>query len=179
MKKFVAGIIVGGFLFAGASVFADSSSLIGQKVQGLFSVEKAGTKVADAIVINGTAYAPVRAVSDATGTELTVDGKRIIIQEKEAQITVSETNSPIVTPSVSEKKRLSDIEGYTDGIENRKKKIETLEALLEVEQNKLKNALTAGDKQTAEENIQELELRIKQEQESLVQAETKLAELQK
>lgn len=176
MKKFVSGLIVGVMLFAGASAFADSSSLIGQKVQGLFSVEKSGTKVADAIIINGTAYAPVRAVSDATGTELTVDGKRIIIQEKEVQTAVTETGGE--TLSISEKKRLSDIEGYTKGIENRKAKIDTLKALLATEQEKLKNASTAGDKLTAEENIQELELRIKQEQDSLALAEAKLSELQ-
>lgn len=44
MKKFVSGLIVGVLLFAGASAFADSSSLIGQKVQGLFSIEKNGTR---------------------------------------------------------------------------------------------------------------------------------------
>lgn len=79
MKKFISGIIVGALLFTGASAFADSVSLIGQKVQGLFTVEKAGTKIADAVIINGTAYAPVRAVSEATGTTLTVEGKKIIM----------------------------------------------------------------------------------------------------
>ncbi|WP_313636734.1 hypothetical protein [Paenibacillus sp.] len=81
MKKFISGIIVGALLFTGASVFADSASLIGQKVQGIFVIEKSGTKVAEAVVINGTAYAPVRAVSEAAGTKLTVEGKKIIMDE--------------------------------------------------------------------------------------------------
>lgn len=44
MKKFVSGIVVGVFLFAGVSAFAAPSSLIGQKVQGLFSIEQGGKK---------------------------------------------------------------------------------------------------------------------------------------
>ncbi|SET62204.1 hypothetical protein [Paenibacillus sp. NFR01] len=79
MKKFISGLIVGALLFSGVSAFADSSSLIGKKVQGLFSVEKAGVKVADAVVINGTAYAPVRAVAAATGATLSIEGKKIIV----------------------------------------------------------------------------------------------------
>ncbi|MEK3836436.1 hypothetical protein [Paenibacillus sp. FSL R7-0128] len=77
MKKFISGVVVGVLLFAGGSVFANSVSLIGQKVQGIFSIESNGAKVADAIVVNGSAYAPVRAVADATGAKLTVEGKKI------------------------------------------------------------------------------------------------------
>lgn len=92
MKKFVSGVIVGALLFGGASVFADSVSLIGQKVQGLFTVEKGGAKVADAIIINGSAYVPVRALSEATGTKLTIEGKKIIM---------GETATVMVTPNKS------------------------------------------------------------------------------
>lgn len=83
MKKFISGIIVGALLFTGASAFADSISLVGQKVlvQGLFSIEKNGKKVDDAIIINSTAYAPVRSVSEATGATLTLEGKKIIMSD--------------------------------------------------------------------------------------------------
>lgn len=98
MKKFVSGVIVGVLLFASASVFADSTSLIGQKVQGLFAVEKNGAKVADAVVINGTAYAPVRAVADAAGTKLTVEGKKIIMSGTDAAST-KENSTSVGKPS--------------------------------------------------------------------------------
>jgi hypothetical protein len=81
MKKFISGVLVGALLFGGASAFADSVGLIGQKVQGLFSIEKDGKKIAEAVVIKGTAYAPVRAVAEATGSNLTVEGKKIIMGE--------------------------------------------------------------------------------------------------
>jgi hypothetical protein len=80
LKKFISGFVAGALLFGGVSAFA-ASGLIGQKVQGLFSIEKAGVKVADAVIINGSAYAPVRAVAAATGAGLTVEGKKIIMED--------------------------------------------------------------------------------------------------
>lgn len=76
MKKFVSGLVVGVLLFVGATVFADSTSLIGQKIQGIYTIEKNGKKVADAVIINGSAYAPVRSVAEASGTTLKVEGKK-------------------------------------------------------------------------------------------------------
>lgn len=81
MKKFISGVIVGALLFSGVSVFADSAGLIGKKVQGVFTLEKAGKKVSDAVIIDGTAYAPVRAVSQAAGVGLTVEGKKIVMSD--------------------------------------------------------------------------------------------------
>lgn len=78
MKKFVTGLIVGVLLFTSVSVFAAPTSLIGQKVQGLFSIEKNGTKIADAVIINGSTYAPVRALAEVTGTNLNVEGKKLL-----------------------------------------------------------------------------------------------------
>lgn len=79
MKKFISGVIVGALLFSGASAFANSVGLIGKKVTGVFIVEKDGKKIADAAIIDGTAYAPVRAVSQASGATLAVEGKKIIM----------------------------------------------------------------------------------------------------
>lgn len=90
MKKFVSGIIVGALLFAGASAFADSTVLTGKKVSGMYVIEKrSGGKIADAAIIDGTAYAPVRAVAEATGAKLTVEGKKIIVGETAAEIATS------------------------------------------------------------------------------------------
>lgn len=93
LKKFVSGIIVGALLFAGASAFAAPSSLIGQRVQGIFSIEQGGKKLADAVIINGSAYAPVRAVADATGSSLIVEGKKIIMNETTTTTTTTTTTS--------------------------------------------------------------------------------------
>lgn len=78
MKKFIFGFIAGALVFGTIPVFADSvKSLIGTKVTGVYVVEKSGMKIADGAVINGSAYVPVRAIANATGTNLTVEGKKI------------------------------------------------------------------------------------------------------
>ncbi|MCG7407681.1 hypothetical protein MH117_09620 [Paenibacillus sp. ACRRX] len=83
MKKFISGIVVGALLFGGTSIFADSiKNLVGEKVTGIYVVEQGGKKIADGAIINGSAYVPVRAIADATGTPLTVKGKKITLSGK-------------------------------------------------------------------------------------------------
>ncbi|MEK3868192.1 hypothetical protein MHH60_32545 [Paenibacillus sp. FSL H7-0716] len=83
MKKKIIIITTAALMLGGSIGFAATNSpLIGAKVQGLFMVQKSdGTKIGDAVIINGTAYAPVRSVSEATGATLTVEGKKIIMSE--------------------------------------------------------------------------------------------------
>jgi uncharacterized protein YukE len=117
MKKFVSGLIVGVLLFAGASAFADSSSLIGQKVQGLFSVEKNGAKVADAVIIDGSAYAPVRSVAEAAGVTLQVEGKKIIMTNNanviDPLVELNAKRETLVEQIATHEKQ---IKGYKDNI---------------------------------------------------------------
>ena len=94
MKKLISGAIAGALLLTSITVFADSASLVGKKVQGLFTVEQNGTKIADAVIIDGVAYAPVRAVSQAAGVQLTVEGKKIIMKDSELDTTKDE---PVAT----------------------------------------------------------------------------------
>lgn len=113
MKKKIVGIAVAALLFGSSIGYAASSSLVGAKVQGLFTVQKAdGTKIADAIIVNGTAYAPVRAISDATGTQLNVEGKTITLGDTvetspasggTTQVEPVNTAAPAVTLTQDEK----------------------------------------------------------------------------
>ncbi|OMD07178.1 hypothetical protein [Paenibacillus odorifer] len=114
MKKFISGVIVGALLFSGVTVFADSASLIGQKVQGLFTIEKNGKKVDDAIIINGTAYAPIRSVAEASGAKLTVEGKKIIMTGETSEVGVNNT----AALNVERDKTKADIERITAGIKD-------------------------------------------------------------
>ncbi|OME55111.1 hypothetical protein [Paenibacillus odorifer] len=101
MKKFISGIIVGALLFGAVPALA-ASGLIGQKVQGTFTIEKSGNKVAEAVVINGSAYAPVRALADATGTKLTVEGKKIIMGDSAQSIVIDGTEYDLKTKITGE-----------------------------------------------------------------------------
>ncbi|MNC14402.1 hypothetical protein D3C75_621790 [compost metagenome] len=80
LKKFISGVIVGALLFGGVSVFADGIGLVGKKVSGTYTIVKDGKKIADAAIIDGSAYAPVRAISEAAGVPLSVKGKEILMQ---------------------------------------------------------------------------------------------------
>ncbi|MBP1905509.1 hypothetical protein J2Z32_002139 [Paenibacillus turicensis] len=83
MKKFITGIVVGALLFGAIPAFANSvKSLIGTKVTGIYAVEQDGKKLTDGVVLNGSAYVPVRVIAEATGTGLTVEGKTIILEGK-------------------------------------------------------------------------------------------------
>lgn len=81
MKKLIAGIVIGGLLFGVVPAFASQvQSLIGQKVTGEYTVTVNGKTLEDkGVVVNGRTNAPVRAISDALGAELKMDGKTIVI----------------------------------------------------------------------------------------------------
>ncbi|MNI50656.1 hypothetical protein D3C73_1053320 [compost metagenome] len=113
MKKFVSGVIVGVMLFAGASAFAASPSLIGQKVQGLFTIERNGNKIADAVIINGSAYAPVRSVAEATGAGLSVEGKKIIMSTENI---ITQNSAKIQELQVQKELILKSIQAAQGGI---------------------------------------------------------------
>lgn len=90
MKKgFVAGVVsgllIGAIIFGGTSALANGINPFSKsKITGVFSVFKSdGTKVADAPVIDGSTYVPVRAMSDAAGIKLKVEGKTIIMDTGE------------------------------------------------------------------------------------------------
>lgn len=85
MKKKIVGIVAAALLLGGSIGFAASSSLIGAKVSGMYTIKQAGKKIADAIVVNNSAYVPVRTMSEATGAGLTVEGKTIILESKETE----------------------------------------------------------------------------------------------
>lgn len=94
MKKKIIGITVAALLLGSSIGFAAASSpLIGAKVQGIFTLQNAdGTKIGDAVIINGSTYAPVRALSEATGTELKVEGKVItLVDSIESSPAIGET----------------------------------------------------------------------------------------
>ena len=85
MKKKIVGIVASALLLGSSIGFAASSSLIGAKVSGIYTIKQDGKKIADAIVVNNSAYVPVRTMSEATGAGLTVEGKTIILESKETE----------------------------------------------------------------------------------------------
>ncbi|MGZ0043392.1 2,' 3'-cyclic nucleotide 2'-phosphodiesterase [Paenibacillus ottowii] len=84
MKKWsylLSGILIGAVVATTGNAFADQvKSLIGEKVAGEYTVKVNGNSLAEnAIVVDGKAHVPLRAVSDSLGAGIKVDGKTIQI----------------------------------------------------------------------------------------------------
>jgi len=169
LKKFISGVIVGALLFAGTSVFADSVSLIGQKVQGLFTIEKSGAKIADAVIINGSAYAPVRAVADATGSELKVEGKKIIMSD--SSVKTVDINGEEVNVGIRIKYLQDQIKTYQGSISSDK-------TLIEENQKNKDSVASEGSKEIFQFTIDNLQKRINETQVKIDAANKEIADLQ-
>lgn len=119
LKKKIIVITTVALMFGGSIGFAAAnSSLIGAKVQGLFTVQKQdGTKIGDAVIINGSAYAPVRAISEVTGTELIVEGKKIIMGES------TNVTDPLIALTDTRKSVTEEIEAHEKQINGYKENI--------------------------------------------------------
>lgn len=90
MKKWtylVSGIVIGALVATSGSAFAAQvKSLVGQKVTEELKVVVNGKELADkGAVIDGKTNAPVRALSDALGAELKLEGKVITITTNDVQ----------------------------------------------------------------------------------------------
>ncbi|GGH45896.1 hypothetical protein GCM10008014_08220 [Paenibacillus silvae] len=99
MKKYLAGFLAGVlFTIAGAAFADDIQSLIGKKIQGEAVVELNGQALDTAIIVDGKSYAPVRAIGEAAGYDVSMQNKKIILGEKATATT------PGKGPSVEEQK---------------------------------------------------------------------------
>ena len=90
MKKIiVVGALSLTFLASSVVVYgATSSSLIGAKVQGIFSVKVNGAKISDAVAINGLTYVPLRSLTESIGGTVQVEGKTVSVVTAEQSVDV-------------------------------------------------------------------------------------------
>ncbi|MEK4513649.1 hypothetical protein [Paenibacillus sp. FSL K6-2524] len=175
MKKFIAGIIVGALLFGAMPVMAAQvKSVLGQKVTGTYTVQKAdGTKIAEGAVINGSAYVPVRAIAEATGTDLDVKGKVITLGELQAdeQLYVLQSQKNVLLDKI--KVSQAAVTRYeTDAIPRAKERAEG--SITEVEKNQRTDFLDTLVKQLDQYKTELTDL-----QKQLADIDTKLEALNK
>ncbi|WP_339197904.1 hypothetical protein MKY95_07665 [Paenibacillus sp. FSL P4-0176] len=119
MKKYVAGFLAGAlFTLAGAAFADDIQSLIGKKIQGEAVVELNGQALDTAIIVDGKSYAPVRVIGEAAGYDVSMQNKKIILDEKVSNTPTAtspgeETNLEFLKTKLNErivdiKKRIAD-----------------------------------------------------------------------
>jgi len=169
VKKFISGFVAGALLFGGTAAIAAQPGLIGQKVQSVFSVEKDGKKIADAVAINGTTYAPVRSLAEATGTTLKVEGKKITMLDKTTASTTPDAETPLNIQIMAKQNKLNDAKSLLAAEERGKRGWEDMLAQIDAD--------TEYGKAIAK-NIAEAGKRVAEAQAKVTQIEAELATLQ-
>ncbi|WP_339319724.1 hypothetical protein [Paenibacillus sp. FSL R10-2734] len=162
MKKKIVGIVAGALLLGGSIGFAASSSLIGAKVSGLYSIKQNGEKIADAIVVNNSAYVPVRTMSEATGTGLTVQGKTIILESKE-------TEKPALKASIEAAK-------LRERLAVSESSVQVLKEAIQLAETTAADLTSAADQEARRNYIAELNKRVEFTETLIAQLKTQLGE---
>jgi hypothetical protein len=89
MRKYVIGFLVGVLCASVAPAYGAVSSLVGKKVSGEYVVKVDGNIIeGKSIAIDGTTYAPLRIIGDATGYNVTFENKEVIFTKKQEVNTV-------------------------------------------------------------------------------------------
>ncbi|MGX1569252.1 2,' 3'-cyclic nucleotide 2'-phosphodiesterase, partial [Paenibacillus terrae] len=154
MKKWsylLSGVLIGAIVATAGSAFADQiKSLVGEKVAGEYAVKVNGNTLAEnAIVVDGKAHVPLRAVSDSLGVDLKVDGKTIQIESSNTSSS-KQTNTEVKTssgkyqgwPASKLEERKSELEKFVNDTEKDK---ENLQKSLE-KYNKLREEYSGNKK---------------------------------
>ncbi|QYK68251.1 2,' 3'-cyclic nucleotide 2'-phosphodiesterase [Paenibacillus sp. S02] len=192
MKKWsylLSGVLIGAVVATASSAFADQiKSLVGEKVAGEYSVKVNGNSLSEnAIVVDGKAHVPLRAVTDSLGANLKLDGKTIQISTDSSTDTkttsLSETDGVIKTEGqyagwsiVKLEQRKSDLEKYISESENSKEK---LNHELEIADKLSKTSVSSSTLAIRESNVAKTKKELDSIESAIAKYKTELEEINK
>lgn len=133
MKKLIVGIAASAMVLTGSVAYGATSSIIGAKVQGLFSVVVNGEKISDAVVINGLTYVPIRSLTDSIGGDIKVVGKTVSVV------------TPTQSPDVGLDERSIILKGKIYGFETEITKRERKITMLQTEISEVEKIIAGND----------------------------------
>ncbi|MEC0235254.1 hypothetical protein P4H71_13075 [Paenibacillus kribbensis] len=181
------GALLGVLLATSGGVAADQvKSLVGKTVSGEYNVRVNGTTLSEnAIAVDGTAYVPLRSISESLGANLAVKGKTI-------EIATGTPSSNVVVKEQSQAIALKD-NPYTNwSKELIVKHIGTVEELIDIYNNDIKKyeksltdtkrrISTAGDDkkliERIEESVKETEKELQESKDGLFEHKKELEQL--
>lgn len=177
MKKKIVGIVAGALLLGGTVGFAASSSLIGAKVSGLFTVEQNGKKIADAVIINGSAFVPLRVMSEATGTGLAVEGRTITMESKETEkpAALTETDTTVAEPTGTPKASIDAVK-LRERLAVLESRIQVLKEAIQQAETTAADLSSAVDQEARRNYIADLNKRVEYTGTEIAQIKTQLGE---
>lgn len=169
MKKQVAGFLAGAIFTLSATAFADDiKSLVGKKVQAEYTVEVDG-KVLNTVVVEGKNYAPVRAIGEAAGYSIVVDGKKVILN---SEVKAVDNIKTLPSSKYTKEQLAEEIKYYENMIKGNQ------EALERVKES-ISSGKYSGDELTyLQTNLEKAEKNLTNDKSRLAELEAQLAELQ-
>lgn len=100
MRKYVIGFVVGVLCASVAPAFGAVNSLVGKKVSGEYTVQVDGaTLPSKSVAIDGTTYAPLRAIGEAIGYDVSFENKIVVFSKK-----TSGGDAPVSTDGINSKR---------------------------------------------------------------------------
>lgn len=182
MKKFAhkvayiaGGIIIGVVFSTSAGAFADTvKSMVGKKVTGEYTIVVDGNKLSDkGAVIDSRANVPARALSEALGATVKVEGRTITINSNDTQSVTGDSNTPDNKYEGLSKTSIQEsIKTLKENIIPFNEKMKD-SILAEIEQ--AKTAGAAELVQTKQSQLKEVEEQLSQSKQDLANAESALA----
>lgn len=188
MKKWMyllSGVVIGAVFATTGSAFADQiKSMVGKEVAGEYKVNVNGAALSEnAIVVEGKAHVPLRAVSDSLGANIAVNGKTIQIttnsidKMEPASVTEGKVTSGKFSnwPKSELEERKAKLEGY---ISNAEEEIDRINRSIEVAQ-KSKEAFKDSPKtlETTNKNIEEYKQSIQEDEAAIAEYKAELEEV--
>lgn len=116
MKKasyMLIGAVVGAALMASASAAAEGFSLIGKKVDGQTVLIVDGKELSVPVaLIEGTSYAPIRAIGEAVGRDVEWKEEKVVLNTKRVSESEMDYNNPGKYPRIAVEYRISILQVY-------------------------------------------------------------------
>lgn len=159
MRKIVIGaasFVAGVLMTASLTAYGADISKVGKRITGEYSVSVNGSKLAQkAVAVDGTTYAPLRAIGESLGYDVTFQNKQVQFTKKEgedlADTTTPATTETSTTPTKNIQEQIAELE---------KKKSEIIDQLMSF---KLQgNSLSDDDRKKADELLAQGEEIMKQ-----------------
>lgn len=173
LGSFVIGVVVA----TSGSAFADQvKSLVGQKVTGEYTVVVNGkTLSTKGAIINGQTNAPVRAISEAIGSDLSVDNQKKVINITTKETTVDSSGGS------SEVSNKSDLQKSSLLIQKSSLEVEVqdLQARKKIQEEKLAKAAPGMEQTVYQQGLDSISQRLTDKTEELQKVNDQLAALEK
>lgn len=101
MRKYIVGGLIGFLLAVPFTAFGEQiSSLVGKQIKSEHAIIADGKALSKkAISIDGTTYAPLRAVADAVGYDIAFTNSTVILSNPAQEGDLVDTTTPTATPA--------------------------------------------------------------------------------